>query len=155
VLGGVGVVFVAAMVLYVSSFYSVYAWANGVYGPWLSEVATYIPAGSCVVYAEPSFGVYANRFFTNDPNCPVVVDPYGMWMKWGYQLAPPTKTFVNEWKTYFEKAQYVVLGSPDDANVPWTKGLHSYFNDHFQLVFGKNYTYIYRRGMPHRVINPH
>lgn len=154
VLGAVGVVFVSAMVLYVSSFYSVYAWANGVYGPWLSEVATYVPAGSCVVYAEASYGVYANRFFTNDPNCPIVVDPYGMWMKWGYQLKPPTQTFVNQWQTYFEKAQYVVLALPDDANIPWTKGLRSYFNDHYHLVFGKDYVHIYRREIPKHATSP-
>jgi len=143
--GAIGAVFVFAMILYVSSFYSVYAWANGVYGPWLSEVATYVPLGSCVVYAEVSYGVYANRFFTNDPKCPIVVDPYGMWMKWGYQLTSPTATFVDEWHTYFEKAQYVVLSLPDDSNVPWTKDLRTYFEDHYHRVYGKNYVYIFRR----------
>jgi hypothetical protein len=155
VLGAVGLVFVTAMVLYVSSFYSVYSWANGVYGPYLSEVATYVPAGSCVVYAEPSYGVYSNRFFTRDAECPVIVDPFGMWMKWGYQLEPPTPTFVNQWHSYFEKAQYVVLDSPNDTNVPWTAGLHSYFKYHFHLITGKNYTFIYGRGPPRRAINPH
>jgi hypothetical protein len=154
VFGAVGVVFVFAMVLYVSSFYSTYSWATGVYGPWISEVATYVPAGSCVVYSEVSYGVYANRFFTNDRNCPVVVDPYGMWMKWGYQLTPPTQTFVDEWQTYFEKAQYVVLASPNDSNIPWTKGLRSYFNDHYHRVFGKEYVYIYRREIPKHAASP-
>jgi hypothetical protein len=154
VFAAVGAVFVFAMVLYVSSFYSVYAWANGVYGPWLSEVATYVPAGSCVVYSEASYGVIANRFFSSDPNCPVVVDPYGMWMRWGYQLKPPTSTFVDQWQTYFEKAQYVVLADPDDVNIPWTKGLRSYFLNHYHLVSGKHYVYIYRREIPKIVSKP-
>jgi hypothetical protein len=133
------------MVLYVSSYYSVYAWANGLYGPWISELAAYVPTGSCVVYSEVSYGIYANRFDTNDPNCPKVVDPYGMWMKWGYQLTPPTQTFADEWQSYFEKAQYVVLSGPNDPNIPWTKGLRSYFDDHFKQVFGENYVLIYHR----------
>jgi hypothetical protein len=151
VFGLVGAVFVFAMVLYTTSYYSAYAWANGVYGPYLSEVATYVPTGSCVVYAQVSYGVYANRFYTKDPNCPVVVDPYGMWMKWGYQLEPPTQAFANQWKSYFEDAQYVVLSSPNDTNIPWTKNLHAYFDDHFHQVVGKNYVYIYRRMRPHHV----
>jgi len=143
--GAIGAVFLFAMILYVSSFYSNYAFALGVYGPWLAQVAEYVPAGSCVVYADVSYGVYANRFFTNDPRCPNVVDPYGMWMKFGYQVTPPTQTFANEWRTTFNRAQYVVLSNPNDFNIPWTKGLHTYFNDHFHQVFGKNYVYIYRR----------
>jgi glycosyl transferase family 87 len=141
----IGGLFLFAMVLYVSSFYSAYAFVSGVYGPWLSQVAEYVPSGSCVVYAEVSYGVYANRFFTNDPRCPVIVDPYGMYMKWGYQVTPPTKAYADQWRGYFERAQYVVLSLPDDANIPWTTSLHAYFNGHYHEVLGKNYIYIYRR----------
>jgi hypothetical protein len=143
--GAIGAVFLFSMILYVSSFYSDYAFGLGVYGPWLSQVADYVPAGSCVVYADVSYGVYANRFFTRDPHCPTVVDSYGMWMKFGYQVTPPTQTFANEWQAYFERAQFVVLSNPDDSNIPWTNQLHTYFNNHYHQVFGKNYIYIYRR----------
>jgi hypothetical protein len=59
-------------------------------------------------------------------------------------VTPPTQTFANEWRAYFEHAQYVVLSNPIDSNIPWTKSLHAYFNSHYQKVFGKNYVYIYR-----------
>jgi hypothetical protein len=154
VLGAVGVVFIFAMVLYISSYYSVYAWANGLYGPWVAEVAAYVPQGSCVVYSEISYGVFANRFYTRDPHCPTVVDPYGLWMKFGYKVTPPTQAFANEWKGFFKDAQYVVLAGPDDPNVPWTKSLRSYFDNHFHQIYGKDYVHIYRRMAPHRAVAP-
>ncbi len=144
----IGAVFIFAMILYNTSYYSVYAWAVGVYGPWISAVATYVPPKSCVVYSEVSYGVIANRLITNDSKCPVVVDPFGMWMKWGYKLTPPTRTFVDQWQSYFASAEYVVLSNPEDSNIPWTKGLHAFFNDHFRMVFGKNYVFIYHRKVP-------
>ncbi len=142
------------MVFYISSYYSVYAWANGLYGPWIAQVATYVPPGSCVVYSRSPTESYANRFYTTDPNCPVVVDPYGMWMKFGYKVVPPTQTFANQWKSYFKDAQYVVLSGPNDPNIPWTNGLRAYFDDHFQLDLGKNYVYIYRQVRPHEASSP-
>ncbi len=137
VLATVAVVFLFAMILYISSYYSVYAWANGLYGPWIEQIATYVPPGSCVVYSEVSYGVDANRFYTTDPNCPIVVDPYGMWMKFGYKAVPPTQTFADQWKQYFKDAQYVVLSGPNDPNVPGPISLRSYFENHFRHIFGK------------------
>ena len=69
-----------ALVLYITSFYTAYAWGLGLYGPEFAAITNRIPAGSCVVYSEVSYGIEANRWTSSDPNCPTLVDPLGMWM---------------------------------------------------------------------------
>lgn len=46
----IGVLATTGMVLFVTSFYTVYSWAFGYYAPYLAPITAEIPAGSCVVY---------------------------------------------------------------------------------------------------------
>ena len=135
---------VFALVLYVTSFYSSYAWGLGLYGPEFSALTNRIPAGSCVVYTGVSYGIEANRWLSRDPNCPTLVDPLGMWMAWGYQTKPATAAFARTWKSYFERAQYVVLSSPGDSLVGWDPSLITWFSEHYRLTYHHNYVFIYR-----------
>ena len=81
-----GALIVSALVLYITSFYSAYAWGLGLYGPEFAAITNRIPAGSCVVYSEVSYGIDANRWTSSDPNCPTLVDPLGMWMAHHFHL---------------------------------------------------------------------
>jgi hypothetical protein len=145
VAGGTGgPLIVFASVLYVTSFYSAYAWGLGLNAPEFSAITNRIPAGSCVVYSEVSYGIEANRWASSDPNCPTPVDPLGMWMAWGYQTKPAAAAFATTWKSYFEHAQYVVLSTPGDSLIGWTPTLLAWFSDHFQLTYRHNYVFIYR-----------
>ena len=44
------VLVIIALALYVTTFYTNYAWFSGLDGPYLAGVSNVIPAGSCVVY---------------------------------------------------------------------------------------------------------
>jgi hypothetical protein len=139
-----GALVIFALVLYITSFYSAYAWGLGLYGSEFAAITNRIPAGSCVVYSEVSYGIEANRWSSRDPNCPTLVDPLGMWMAWGYQTKPATATFAETWKSNFARAQYVVLSYPGDSLIGWTLNLKTWFSDHFHLIYHHNYVFIYR-----------
>jgi hypothetical protein len=139
-----GALIVFALVLYITSFYSAYAWGLGLYGSEFAAITNRIPAGSCVVYSEVSYGIEANRWTSKVPDCPTLVDPLGMWMAWGYQTKPATATFAETWKLYFERAQYVVLSAPGDSLIGWDRNLATWFSDHFRLTYHHNYVFIYR-----------
>jgi hypothetical protein len=146
VASAVGLTF--SLVLYVTTFYTNYAWANGYWSRNFNAITRVIPRGSCVVYDQVSYGVYANRLQSSKPGCPSVVDPSGMWMAWGYQLIPPARAFTSEWKSFFEAAQYVVLSHPGAPGIPWDKNLSHWFTKNYQLVSSSSYVHIYKHVAP-------
>lgn len=139
-----GALTIFALVLYITSFYSSYAWGLGLYDPEFSAITNRIPAGSCVVYSEVSYGIEANRWASSDPNCPTLVDPLGMWMAWGYQTKAASAAFAQTWKSDLERAQYVVLSNPGDSLIGWNPNLVTWFSDHFHLIYHHDYVFIYR-----------
>jgi hypothetical protein len=139
-----GALIVFALVLYITSFYSAYAWGLGLNAPEFAAITNRIPAGSCVVYSEVSYGIEANRWTSKDPNCPTFVDPLGMWMAYGYQTKPATAAFARTWKSYLDRAQYVVLSEPVDPLIGWNANLVTWFSGHFHLTYHHDYVFIYR-----------
>jgi hypothetical protein len=145
---------VVALVAYVTTFYS-FGVRWGVADSELRPVAKYIPAGSCVIYSDVAYGVYTNRLLSSHRDCPIVIDPVGLWMAWGYQLVPPAPGFVSQWKSDFEAAQYVVLPHPTTgplapfvnrwqvSEIPWNQSLLAWFSLHYHLTFGRGSLYIY------------
>ena len=140
-----GVIFVIAMVLWITTFDSAYAFANGVYGPWLSSIDSYVPRGACVVYDEVAFGIFTNRFTSGGSRCPSIVDPQGALLATGSRA---TSALADSWLTYFQSAQYVVLTYPRTANILWDSGLSAWFTTHYHLAYGKAYIHIYQRSPP-------
>lgn len=140
-----GVIFLAAATLYVTSFYTTYSWYAGFYGPWFKSIDQIIPKGACVVYDQISYGVYANRLTSSKSDCPKQIDPVGEWMAWGYQLIPPAPAFTQEWKHYFEEAQFVVLPTPHSPNVPWSPSLQTWFTHHYHARYAEHHLYIYEK----------
>jgi hypothetical protein len=102
-----------------------------------------------------AFGVEANRLGSSHPHCPLVVDPVGIWMSWGYELKPPAPAFVAMWRAYFRSAPYFVTqhdvslplvrvaATSHYPAVPWTKGLQSWFEDHYHLLVHRDGIFIY------------
>lgn len=140
-----GAVLVVALVLYATTFYTNYAWGAGYWGPRLDVIDKVVPRGSCVVYDQVSYGVFANRLQSSDPRCPSVVDPLGMWFAWGYGLVAPPAAFSAEWKSYFEAAQYAVLSQPYPSSIPWDAGLKKWFARHYRFVASDAYVLVYKR----------
>ncbi|MGA7835345.1 MAG: hypothetical protein WCA31_09095 [Acidimicrobiales bacterium] len=140
----ISIIFVIALTLYITTFYTTYAWAFGMYGPYLNPIDKAIPSGSCVVYDEVIMGIFENRFSSTNPHCPNLVDPTGMWMGWGYDARTTPLAFAAQWETYFKEAQYVVLTSPTTSNIPWDLKLTAWFHLHYREVYSRNYVHIYK-----------
>jgi hypothetical protein len=141
-----GVLFVGALVLYVTTFYSVHESLYGTSASSIAEVSRHIPAGSCVVFAEEGIGVLANRISTKDPHCPSQVDPFGISMAWGYERVAPPSRFVDEWRSILAVAQYLVVANPLDRTswsrdpsyvsaIPWNASFRSWFTAHYALIY--------------------
>jgi len=155
-----GSLLIAALVLYVTSFYSIGERLYGTSAGSISQITSHIPAGSCVVYSEVGVGVLANRLQSSNPHCPSVVDPVGVSMAWGYELTSPAPGFISTWRAYFRAAQYVVvenplIGSQFNAGsssyrslLPWNRSLTTWFSNHYHLVFGQFALYIYEKNSP-------
>jgi hypothetical protein len=99
-----------------------------------------IPPGSCVVTNDASLTIAANRFVSNVPGCPSVVDSYGtlLAMTGGQNLgASPrvVRSAAEAWQTWFAHADYIWLDPTAGAGqIPWTHALYSYFAGHFRLI---------------------
>jgi hypothetical protein len=143
VISTIGLLF--AFTLYTTTNYSRFAWGLGLNTPWFAAISKYVPENSCVVYSEVSYGLMTNRFQANAASCPDVVDPYGMWLANGYHRVNPSSTFVNQWKSYFASAEYAVLNSPNTGLIPWNSSLFRWFDDHYRLLYHKNYIFIFKR----------
>jgi hypothetical protein len=99
-----------------------------------------IPPGSCVVTNNPSYTIAGNRFVSNVPGCPSVVDSFGtlMAMTGGQDLGARPRVIrsaAGAWQTWFAHADYVWLDPTGGAGqIPWTYALNSYLAGHFRLV---------------------
>jgi hypothetical protein len=109
---------------------------------WTSPAATadrLVPAGSCVVTNNASYTVTANRFTSDTPGCPSMVDAYGtlLAMTGGRKMLASPQT-VNSvialWRSAFSQARYVWLQTDSQGQIPWGAGLYAYFTSHFRLV---------------------
>jgi alpha-1,2-mannosyltransferase len=98
-----------------------------------------IPAGACVVSNGAAFVVAADRFYSDVPGCPAVVDPLGTMiaMTSGRYLddtPAQLRPVVALWQTALDRAQYVWLTSGTFQEIPWNRSLNGYFTRHFRLI---------------------
>jgi alpha-1,2-mannosyltransferase len=99
-----------------------------------------IPPGSCVVTNDASLTIVANRFVSNVPGCPSVVDSYGTFLAmtdgWTRGARPPViRATVRTWEAWLAHANYLWIdraGIGDE--LPWTPAFYSYIVSHFKLV---------------------
>lgn len=124
-----------------------------------------IPAGACALADYPVVLVVADRFSSHEPGCPVVVDPFGMYLTEDDGNQPyvasvdhPIPTaFTSMWAAWLAAADYVVLSVPYTDYIPWSQSLIQRFAHDFRLVDHASYPpsasgappsadlYIYRR----------
>jgi hypothetical protein len=104
-----------------------------------------IPPGACVLTDQVSFTIAADRFFSDRPGCPQVVDGLGTDLalsggKNGVDGAGQVPAVRAVWSQALRAAQYVLLSSQLDSTearrIAWTPSLRAYFFQHFRLVRG-------------------
>lgn len=110
-------------------------------------VARLIPDGACVVSDDPSLLITADRV-VGSGDCPAMIDPYYAWLAEDPEHPPssgaePPAGLVAQWRTWLERADFVVLSS-NPFRIPWTPELSGWFNERFELV-GNVGPAVYRR----------
>jgi hypothetical protein len=116
-----------------------------------------IPPGACVLTDQVSFTIAANRFLSDLPGCPKVVDGLGTDLalsngKNGVDGAGQVPAVRAVWSQALHTAQYVLLSSTLDGiearRIAWTPSLRAYFGQHFTLVHGAGVPNLYKRTGP-------
>ncbi len=98
-----------------------------------------VPPGACVLTDQVSVTLAANRFVSNVPGCPQMVDSLGTDLALSNGLKPNTgagrvPAVAGFWQQAFEHAQYVLLTNTNHRRVPWTPALRAYLLQHFTVV---------------------
>ena len=98
-----------------------------------------IPAGACVVSNGAAFTVAADRFYSDVPGCPAVVDPLGTMIaltsgRYLDDTPAQLRPAVALWQTALDRAQYVWLTSGTFQEIPWNRSLNGYFTRRFRLI---------------------
>ena len=117
-----------------------------------------IPPGACVVTDQVSLTLVADRFVSDVPGCPLLVDSIGTDYALSHGRNPLTgaakiPAVVAVWRNALSRAQYVWLSGRQLYRVPWTPALRNYFRRHFTRIMGRGAANggIYRRdGLPAR-----
>ena len=128
-----------------------------VIGPIPPRIDAIIPSGACVVTDQVSVTLAANRFVSNVPGCPQMVDSLGTTLALSNGLKPQTGAArvakVDAfWSQTFSHAQYLILTSTNRRRIAWSPGLITYLNEHFVQVYRsprKLLVYV-RKGLPVR-----
>ena len=112
-------------------------------------VSLAIPAGACAISDSPAVLILGNRYLSSNPGCPAIVDPYGMFLALNGGVVPPNNSppvarFTDQWLTYFQEAQFVVLTFPFSDYVPWSTGLTTWFRQNYVLISSSPFAYIYQ-----------
>jgi alpha-1,2-mannosyltransferase len=146
-LAAIGVAGLALAVMAVSQAYSL-ATEHAATDP--TSAPSVIPAGACVVTDQVAFTISADRFISNVPGCPQIVDGDGTDLdlsrgRNGVTGAANTPAVRNLWDAAFRKAQYVWLSSGlhgiQTRRIAWTPWLRTYFAQHFQRIIGHGHLY--------------
>jgi hypothetical protein len=110
-----------------------------VIGPIPAATERLIPPGACVLSDQVVVTIAADRFVSNVPGCPRMVDTLGTDLALSHGLKPGTgagrvPAVASLWLSAFQHAQYILLTNINDRRVPWTPALTSYLQQHFVEV---------------------
>jgi len=130
-LAGVGLVAAAT-----AGFVAAATARTGDPGPLLMDA---IPPGACVLTDAAILTITADRFLAARPGCPAVVDSTGDWLALDPRHPPqsggvPAAALVGQWRSWLERADYVLLESPASFRVPWTPALRAELRARFEPV---------------------
>ncbi|HUY46265.1 MAG TPA: glycosyltransferase family 87 protein [Streptosporangiaceae bacterium] len=109
-------------------------------GPVAPVVDRIIPRGACVATDQVSYLLMANRFFSDVPGCPRMLDGLGSDLAFSNGLKPGTgagnvPAVEALWRSEFDHAQYVWLSYNAYRRVAWTPQLRAYFAANFVRVY--------------------
>jgi hypothetical protein len=115
--------------------------------PWIREA---IPAGSCVMFDVPTIAIVGDRLLSDDPECPALIDPFGMWINTSEHLSPSVAKaadpdLAQTWIRYLEKADYLVLSVDFSNFVPWNPELRAWFASNYRKVGSQFPIELYRK----------
>jgi alpha-1,2-mannosyltransferase len=106
----------------------------------VAAVQRVVPAGACVLTDQASFTIAANRFSSNVPGCPLMIDPLAT----DYALSPgrdglegagQVPAVATIMRSAFDHAQYVWLaGVYNRRRIGWSPSLRAYFKHNFTKV---------------------
>ena len=99
-----------------------------------------IPPGACVLTDQVSVTLAADRFVSNVPGCPLMIDSLGTDLALSNGLKPQTGAgrvpkVAAFWNEAFSHAQYVILTSTNRRRIAWTLPLQAYLNENFVQVY--------------------
>jgi alpha-1,2-mannosyltransferase len=111
-----------------------------VIGPIPARIDAIIPPGACVVTDQVSVTLAANRFVSNVPSCPQMVDSLGTTLALSNGLKPQTGAgnvpkVATFWSQTFSHAQYLILTATNTRRIAWTPALVAYLNQDFTQVY--------------------
>jgi hypothetical protein len=111
-----------------------------VIGPIPARIDAIIPSGACVVTDQVSVTLAANRFVSNVPGCPQMIDSLGTTLGLSNGLKPQTGAakvpkVAAFWSQIFSHAQYMILTATNGRRIAWSPALRLYLADNFRLVY--------------------
>jgi hypothetical protein len=111
-----------------------------VIGPIPARIDAIIPPGACVVTDQVSVTLAANRFVSNVPGCPQMVDSLGTTLALSDGLKPQTGAgnvpkVAAFWSQTLSHAQYLILTATNTRRIAWTPALVAYLDQDFVQVY--------------------
>jgi Glycosyltransferase family 87 len=109
-----------------------------------------IPKGACVITDSAAYLLIANRFISDVPGCPQMVDSLGTDLALGGGRRPGTgasqvPAVTAAWHQTFSSAGWVLLTPKNSLRIPWNRALRAYFRSRFRLVRHLNTYDLYAR----------
>jgi hypothetical protein len=107
----------------------------------LTRIAAVVPLDRCVVTDNSSILLMSGRFTAARPGCPEVVDVFGTELALSdgrLDRASQTEELQQTWRSWLERADFLVLNEPDLASAAkvngWNQRILRYARTHFSLV---------------------
>jgi hypothetical protein len=118
------------------------------HGP--AAVQRVIPPGACALSDEVSYLLLANRFISDVPGCPRILDGLGTDLALSNGLSPATgagriPAVAAVWGETFQHAQYVLLTAKNSRRIAWTPAMRTYFQSNFRQVLTGHGYHLYKR----------
>jgi hypothetical protein len=120
-----------------------------------------VPRGACVVTDSAVYLLIANRFTSDVPGCPQMVDSLGTDLALGGGRRPGSGAGQDPavsaaWHQALSAAGWVLLTSKSSVRIPWNPALMAYFHGNFRPAKHMNNATLYvRRGLRQKLQKLH
>jgi hypothetical protein len=95
-----------------------------------------VPPGGCVLVDVTTFSFVSDRFTSANPDCPLMIDPFGEWVTHTDAHRPYVgvypQSFVGDFANRLNSSAYVAFAAPFTTYVPWTPELGRWFTANFE-----------------------